>query len=63
MARFVRGEPVVTREPFVTVDAGLDPGLHRFQLEVVTHDRRRSEPDTAAVEVSDRRDPLRPDRE
>lgn len=73
MARFVRGEPVVTKEPFVTVDAGLDPGLHRFQLEVMTEDRRRSKPDAVVVEVTERTglrrtgvdplrtDPLRPD--
>lgn len=65
MASFVRGQPIATREPFVTVDAGLEPGLHRFQLEVVTDDRRVSEPATVVVQVTERRivrplDPLDP---
>lgn len=51
MPSFAVGQPITTREPFVQVDAGLDPGTHRFQLEVVTADGRRSRPDVREVTV------------
>ena len=51
MATFVIGQPISTTVPFVTVDAGLPVGRPRFQLEVVTSDRRGSKPDVAVVEV------------
>ena len=55
MATFTIGVPISTTEPVITVDAGLKPGVHRFQLEVVTSDRRVSKPDFADVEVIERR--------
>ncbi len=51
MARFTIGEPITTAEPFIQVDAGLKPGRHRFQLEVVTANGRVSSPDQAIVTV------------
>lgn len=60
MARFVPGQPVVTAEPSVVVDAGLPVGQHRFQLEVVTDSRRRSAPDIAVVQVQESIAPVAP---
>lgn len=57
MARFPVGRPVETRESVVTVDAGLDPGEHRFQLVVATADGRVSRPDLVTVIVSRTRTP------
>ena len=51
MVAFVVGRVVKTAEPAVTVDAGLALGVHRFQLEVVTADGRRSAPDVVDVSV------------
>lgn len=51
MARFAVGQPITTREPTIEVDAGMSVGIHRFQLEVVTHDGRVSPPDTVAVRI------------
>ena len=51
MARFVVGTPQVTREPTITVDAGLPVGRHRFRLEVVDASGQRSAPDDAIIEV------------
>jgi hypothetical protein len=51
MARFVVGTPQVTREPTITVDAGLPVGRHRFRLEVVDASGLRSAPDQIVVEV------------
>ena len=51
MARFVVGTPQITREPTITVDAGLPVGRHRFRLEVVDASGLRSAPDEAIVEV------------
>ena len=51
MARFVVGTPQITREPTITVDAGLPVGRHRFRLEVVDATGLRSAPDQAIVEV------------
>ena len=51
MAQFVPGTPVVTREPVVTVDAGLRPGRHRFRLVVVDNDGQESAPDERIVTV------------
>jgi hypothetical protein len=52
MAEFVVGTPVVTREPVVTVDAGLRPGRHLFRLVVVDNDGQESAPDERIVTVS-----------
>lgn len=51
MARFAINQPITTREPSVTVDAGLTVGRHRFQLEVIDSAGNRSRPDIAVVEV------------
>ena len=51
MARFVVSTPQITREPTITVDAGLPVGRHRFRLEVVDATGLRSAPDQAIVEV------------
>ena len=53
MASFAVGVPITTRESFIQVDAGLKPGKHRFQLEVVTADGRVGKPDAATVTVID----------
>ncbi|ATE59881.1 hypothetical protein [Thauera sinica] len=51
MVAFVVGRAVRTAEPVVTVDAGLAVGVHRFQLEVLTADGRRSAADVVDVSV------------
>ena len=51
MARFVAGTPQITREPTITVDAGLPVGRHRFRLEVIDSSGLRSAPDQAIVDV------------
>src|SRR5262245_56633210 len=51
MARFEINAPITTREPTVTVDAGLSIGRHRFRLEVIDAQRRTSSPHEAIVEV------------
>jgi hypothetical protein len=65
VARFVRGKPVKTEKPTVTVDAGLPAGVHLFRLQVVTSDGRTSRPDEVKVVITRRgRGPLdgpRPD--
>ena len=58
MARFAVGVPITTKEPFIQVDAGLKPGGHRFQLEVVTADGRVSDPDVATVVVTETSNPV-----
>ncbi len=52
MAAFVQGRPLTTREPVITVDAGLAIGTHRFQLVVVDSDGLRSRPDTVTVRIA-----------
>ena len=51
MATFTVGRPITTKEPTITVDAGLPVGLHRFQLVVVDDAGNRSVPDVAVVSV------------
>ena len=51
MARFDINAPITTREPTVTVDAGLPIGRHRFRLEVIDGQGRRSTPHDAIVDV------------
>jgi hypothetical protein len=51
MARFAVGQTVETREPTIAVDPGLEPGRHRFQLEVFNEAGMRSPLATAIVEV------------
>jgi hypothetical protein len=64
MAEFVPGTPVVTREPVVTVDAGLRPGRHVFRLVVVDDNGQQSAPDERIVTVNRTRpvDPTIPTR-
>ena len=57
MTRFAVDRPVKTPEPTVTVDAGLEPGTHRFQLVVATTDGRTSRPDVVTVTVVERGPP------
>ncbi|QSA98403.1 hypothetical protein [Methylococcus sp. EFPC2] len=51
MARFRINEPITTREPSIVVDAGLDAGVHRFQLEVLDAAGNRSVADIVAVQI------------
>lgn len=51
MVAFVVGRAVKTAEPVVTVDPGLPLGVHRFQLQVITADGRRSSVDMVDVSV------------
>jgi hypothetical protein len=52
MARFEINRPITTREATVTVDAGLAAGRHRFRLDVIDAQGRRSQtPGEAIVEV------------
>lgn len=51
MVSFVRGRPLTTTKPTIEVDAGLPLGVHRFQLEVLTDDGRRSPADVVTVSV------------
>lgn len=55
MAQFVEGQPIDTSEPFIQVDAGLPPGLHRFRLEVFNAAGRASQPVDVVVRVLPRR--------
>ena len=54
MTSFAVGKPVVTRMPTIEVDAGLKPGNHRFQLEVVDNSGNRSRPVQASVLITER---------
>ena len=49
----MRGIPLTTREPRVTVDAGLKPGVRRFRLVVIDDGGNASPPDEILVEVRD----------
>jgi len=51
MPRFAVGERIETREPTIEVDPGMDPGRHRFQLEVIGESGARSEPVVVIVEI------------
>ena len=51
MTTLIRGRPLTTRAPALSIDAGLAPGNHRFQLEVVGSSGLRSRPDAATVVV------------
>jgi hypothetical protein len=51
VARFAIDTPITTREPTVTVDAGLAIGRHRFRLDVIDREGRASLPHEAIVEV------------
>ena len=51
MARLPINQTIETREPVIEVDAGLDPGAHRFQLVVFDAAGNRSAPDVATVQI------------
>lgn len=51
MAKFAVGKPQTTKEPTITVDAGLPVGVHRFQLVVVNAAGVKSAPDEVTVQV------------
>lgn len=57
MARFAVGQSITTREPTIEVDAGLEPGDHRFSLVVVGANNRRSAADVVTVRVQRLADP------
>jgi hypothetical protein len=59
MPRFVPNQPVVQREPVITVDSnsGLAIGAHRFRLVVVDDSGNESEPSFVDVIVQDRDKP------
>lgn len=52
MAVFVPGRPITTREPVISVDAGMTIGSHRFELVVVDSAGLRSRPDEAVVRIA-----------
>lgn len=61
MATFAPGQTIKTREPTITVDAGLGIGTHRFQLVVLTDTGQTSAPAVVAVQVVRTLfDPIRP---
>ena len=61
MTVFAVNQPVATREPVVTVDAGLPVGTHRFQLVVQDDGGRSSVPVLVDVKVQRLRiDPVLP---
>jgi hypothetical protein len=51
MPQFQPGARVTTSEPVVTVDAGVPPGPHRFQLVVVDDEGQQSAPAEQVVTV------------
>jgi len=51
MARFVKGRPVTTTTPFVTVDTRLKVGAHRFQLMIVDKNGVESLPAVLGVTI------------
>lgn len=52
MAAFTPGQPIMTAEPVIDVDAGLSVGTHRFQLVVVDAQGNRSLPDIQTVTIT-----------
>ena len=48
------GETIVTREPFLLVDAGHPPGTYRFQLIVDDDDEQPSLPDELKIVIRER---------
>ena len=51
MTTFVRGRTLKTGDATAVVDAGLEVGTHRFQLEVIDSTGRRSAPAVAVVTI------------
>lgn len=52
MAAFKPGQTIVTEEPVIVVDGGLEPGTLRFQLVVVNERGVESLPAVLTVEIS-----------
>jgi hypothetical protein len=52
MATLAPLQPLRTREPTLQVDNQLEPGRHRFRLEVVGVSGQRSRADEVVVEVA-----------
>lgn len=52
MAVFIRGRPITTQVPTISVDPGMTIGLHRFELVVVDSAGLRSRPDVAVVRIA-----------
>jgi hypothetical protein len=52
MTRFAIGQTVVTKEPVISVDAGLAVGSHRFRLVVSDDSGLASKPVEVVVQVS-----------
>lgn len=51
MSKLVQGKPTSTASPHFTIDPGLPPGRHRFQLVVVDSAGNRSLADTVTVTI------------
>ena len=51
MAEFQLNKPVITNEPRVTVDPGLEPGKYRFQLVVEDDDGNQSKAKEVIVTI------------
>jgi hypothetical protein len=49
--RLPLNQTIETREPTIEVDPGLEPGRHRFQLEVFDEAGNRSRPAVVIVEI------------
>ena len=54
MTTLTRNKPFASRGPKIAIDAGLAPGAHRFQLEVLDDSGLRSRPDAVTVVVRSR---------
>ena len=52
MAVFTLNKPIVTREPFITVDNKLNAGRYLFQLVVVDEQGNKSKPSSIIVTVN-----------
>lgn len=51
MSKLRQGEPKTTASPHFTIDPGLPPGRHRFQLVVIDASGNRSRADTVTVRI------------
>lgn len=60
MVTLVPGRPVDRATPVLRIDAGLQPGLHRFRLVAVDSSGRHSQPDEVWVRIEPRSGPVIP---
>jgi len=51
MSTLPEGKPKTTASPHFTIDPGLPPGRHRFQLVVIDASGNRSRADTVTVRI------------